>query len=207
MICPSCKTENNDGAKFCKKCGTPLENNTISHEKMINSMSNDKSDNTTKIIIVALIAVVVVLAGAFIYLQGFGHNDSQAQTAQGSTNSTVQSNVQPDKTAQSLIKILGGSFYTGSADSDKTYARINVGTQNAGKNLIVQIWYSRDGNTLNNGNMVPATVHSDGYLEISSADAYRYYPDYATINIYDTNSNLLTTQSVSLSATSGTQTF
>ena len=207
MICPSCKTENNDGAKFCKKCGTPLENNTISHEKMINSMSNDKSDNTTKIIIVALIAVVVVLAGAFIYLQGFGHNDSQAQTAQGSTNSTVQSNVQPDKTAQSSIKILGGSFYTGSADSDKTYARINVGTQNAGKNLIVQIWYSRDGNTLNNGNMVPATVHSDGYLEISSADAYRYYPDYATINIYDTNSNLLTTQSVSLSATSGTQTF
>ena len=67
--------------------------------------------------------------------------------------------------------------------------------------------YSRDGNTLNNGNMVPASVHSDGYLYLTSADAYHYYPDYATINIYDTSSNLLDSQSVSLSPTSGTQTF
>ena len=209
MICPSCKTENNEGAKYCKKCGAPLENKTINHETMINSMSKDKSDNTTKIIIIALIVVVVVLAGAFIYLQGFGHDDSQAQSSSSANTTTAQpaSTAQPTKTAQSSLKILGGSFSTGSADADKTYARINVGTQNAGKNVIVQIWYSRNGNTLNNGNMVPATVHSDGYLEIASADAYRYYPDYATINIYDTNSNLITTQSVSLSPTSGTQTF
>ena len=55
--------------------------------------------------------------------------------------------------------------------------------------------------------MVPATVHSDGYLELTSADAYLYYPDHATIKIYDSNSKLLTTKSVSLSPTSGTQTF
>ena len=55
--------------------------------------------------------------------------------------------------------------------------------------------------------MVPATVHSDGYLEIASADAYHYYPDYATIKIYDSNSNLITTKSVSLSPQAGTQTF
>lgn len=107
----------------------------------------------------------------------------------------------------SSISILGGSFSTGSADADKTYARINVGTSHAGEDVIVQIYYSRDGNSLNNGNMVPATVHSDGYLEIASADAYKYYPDYATINIYDSNSNLLTTKSVSLSPSAGTQTF
>ena len=55
--------------------------------------------------------------------------------------------------------------------------------------------------------MVPAHVHDDGYLYITSADAYLYYPDYATIKLYDSNSNLLDTQSVSLAATSGTQTF
>ena len=222
MICPSCKTENNEGAKFCKKCGAPLEGKTINHESMINSMSKDKSDNTTKIIIVALIIVVVVLAAAFIYLQSSGHEDSQAKSASASQNSSSSSSnsqpnatvqpsttAQPDKTAKtpSSLRILGGSFSTGSADSDKTYARINLGTQNAGKDVIVQIWYSRDGNTLNHGNMVPVTVHSDGYVELSSADAYKYYPDYATINVYDSNSNLLATQSVSLSPTSGTQTF
>lgn len=113
----------------------------------------------------------------------------------------------PASSTPSSITILGGSFSTGSADADKTYARINVGTAHAGEDVIVQIFYSRDGNSLNHGNMVPATVHSDGYLEIASADAYKYYPDYATINIYDSNSKLLTTQSVSLSPTSGTQTF
>ena len=206
MKCPSCNT---------KKCGTALNNNTINHENMIKSMSKDKSDNTTKIIIVALIIVAIVLAGVFIYLQTSGHNDSQAQNASASQNTTANPDKtatpssQPEKTAQSTgsMKILGGSFSTGSADADKTYASIYVGKQNAGKSVIVQIWYSRDGNTLNNGNMVPASVHSDGYLYISSADAYKYYPDHATINLYDSSSNLMDSQSVSLSPSAGTQTF
>lgn len=122
-------------------------------------------------------------------------------------NSISQSGSTSSSGTPSSISILGGSFSTGSDDADKTYARINVGTQHAGENVIVQIYYSRDGNNLNNGNMVPATVHSDGYLEISSADAYKYYPDHATINIYDSNSKLLTSTSVNLSPTSGTQTF
>ena len=127
---------------------------------------------------------------------------SPSTTQESSTASQTSSSSTP-----SSIKILGGSFSTGSADADKTYARINVGTAHAGEDVIVQIFYSRDGNSLNHGNMVPASVHSDGYLEIASADAYKYYPDYATIKIYDSNSNLLTTKSVSLSPTSGTQTF
>lgn len=125
-------------------------------------------------------------------------------SSQSSQTSSSQTSSAP---SSSSITILGGSFSTGSAEEDKTYARINVGTQNAGKSVVVQIYYSRDGNNLNNGNMVPATVHSDGYLEITSADAYHYYPDHATINIYDTSNNLLTTKSVDLAPTSGTQTF
>ena len=219
MKCPNCQSENSDTAKFCKKCGSPLNKNTMSHESMINSMSGNKSsgDNTTKIIIIALAIIAVVLAGAFVYIYAFGNSDDNSASVQQNSNqaqSTPAPTTQPTQTAQttksntpSSITILGGSFSTGSAESDKTYARINVGTAHAGEDVIVQIFYSRDGNSLNHGNMVPATVHSDGYLEIASADAYKYYPDYATIKIYDSNSNLLTTQSVSLSPTSGTQTF
>lgn len=129
-------------------------------------------------------------------------SQSSQQTASSSATSST-----PSSSTPSSISILGGSFSTGSAEEDKTYARINVGTSHAGEDVIVQILYSRDGNSLNNGNMVPASVHSDGYLEIASADAYHYYPDHATIKIYDSNSKLLTTQSVSLNPTSGTQTF
>ncbi len=120
---------------------------------------------------------------------------------------TTQSSQPASSSTPSSISILGGSFSTGSGEADKTYARINVGTAHAGEDVIVQIFYSRDGNSLNHGNMVPATVHQDGYLEIASADAYHYYPDFAEINIYDSNSHLLTSKSVSLSPSAGTQTF
>ena len=79
MRCPNCNSENNEGAKFCKKCGTPLKNNTMSHESVINSVSGKSNDNTTKYIIIALIIVAVVLAGAFIYIYGFGNNDKTSQ--------------------------------------------------------------------------------------------------------------------------------
>lgn len=219
MICPNCQSENADGAKFCKKCGTPLAQHSINHGEMIQSMSaNQSKTDTTKIIIIVLAIVAIVLAGAFIYMYAFnaGANDASSNSAPASQNSTpAESNptatssqpAQASPSTPSSITILGGSFSTGSAESDKTYARINVGTAHAGESVIVQIFYSRNGNALNHGNMVPATVHSDGYLEIASADAYHYYPDYATIKIYDSNSRLLTTRSVSLMPAAGTQTF
>ena len=222
MKCSNCNAENSDGAKFCKKCGNPLEEKTINHEEIINSwyiINHRQEYITTKIIIIALVIVAIFLAGAFAYIYMSGNSDSGSASNAGSASSDSDkvdsSNQQsassnPEKTAKSQttsMKIRGGSFSTGSAESDKTYATIYVGTENAGKDVIVQIFYSRNGNSLNNGNMVPASVHSDGYLYITSADAYHYYPDYATIKLYDSNSNLLDTQSVSLSPTSGTQTF
>ena len=221
MRCPNCDSENNDSAKFCKKCGSPLTKKVISHENMINSM-NEKttsSNNTTKYIIVALIIVAVALAGAFIYIYGFGQNqsnDSQPEQVQNNTQSVSQSDEPAQaqstqqtqsKPATSSMSILGGSFSTGGGLEDKTYASIYVGPEHAGENVKIQIFYSRDGNTLNNGNMVPKTVDSSGYIEVKSADAYKYFPDYAEINLYDNSGNLLDTQSVSLNPDSGTQTF
>lgn len=226
MKCPNCNSENSDTAKFCKKCGSPLDGEkTIDHKSVINSISGNKTNadnNTTKIIIIALAIVAVVLAGAFIYIYASGnssHDNTNANDNSAAQNKTQVDTTPEEKTATqtssssqsqsstSSMRIRGGSFSTGSAEEDKTYAQIYVGKEHAGKSVIVQIFYSRDGNSLNNGNMVPAHVHDDGYLYITSADAYLYYPDYATIKLYDSNSNLLDTQSVSLAATSGTQTF
>ena len=225
MKCSNCNCENSDTAKFCKKCGSPLDGKTIDHKTVIDSISGnkEKSNDTTKIIIIALAVLAVVLAGAFIYIYAFG-NAGQDDSSSSSSNSAVvnktpvsneheektatqTSSSAPSESSTSSMRIQGGSFSTGSAEEDKTYAQIYVGKENAGKSVIVQIFYSRDGNSLNHGNMVPANVHSDGYLYITSADAYHYYPDYATIKLYDSNSNLIDTQSVSLSPTSGTQTF
>lgn len=219
MRCPNCDSENNDSAKFCKKCGTPLKKKTINHENMINSMNNKSGgDNTTKYIIIALAVVAIVLAGAFVYIYGFGSNqsnDSQVQQAgndqsvSGSDEPAQAESTQAEQSApaSSSMSILGGSFETGGGLEDKTYASIYVGPEHSGENVKIQIFYSRDGNTLNNGNMVPKTVDSSGYINVRSADAYKYFPDYAEINLYDSSGNLLDTQSVSLNPESGTQTF
>lgn len=127
----------------------------------------------------------------------------KAQSSNQQTSTPTQSAPAPS----SSMKIQSGSFSTGSAEEDKTYASIYVGKEHAGESVTVQIFYSRDGNSLNNGNMVPVTVHSDGYVEVASADAYHYYPDYASINLYSPSGSLLDSRSVSLSPTSGTQTF
>lgn len=225
MRCPKCESENNDSAKFCKKCGTPLKKE-MSHESVINSMNNKSGNgNSTKYIIVALVIVVIVLAGVFVYIYGTGmnqSNDSQPQQIQNDDDDSEP--VQAEKTSSSQssqssqasqatpktqsMSILGGSFSTGSELEDKTYATIDVGSQHAGERVILQIFYSRDGSTLNNGNMVPVTVDSSGHLDVSSADSYKYFPDHADINLYDESGNkLLDSRSVNLSPEAGTQTF
>lgn len=213
MYCPNCKSENKDSAKFCKKCGTPLKKKEISHKNIINSISEEKSNssNTTKYIIVALIIIALALAGAFAYIgwASQGHDSTSANNA----SSPIQSSPsQPSSQVSSAptttaMSILGGSFSTGSKLSDKTYASIYVGSQHSGEKVKIQIKYSRDGSSLNNGNMVPKTVDSSGYIKVSSAESYKYYPDYAEINLYDTSGNLLDSTSVSLTPSSGTQSF
>jgi hypothetical protein len=218
MRCPNCDSENNDSAKFCKKCGTPL-NKAMTHESVINSVSGkSSSDNTATYIIVALIVIAIVLAGAFVYIYGFGSsqsNDSQPQDIPDSQDISLDDEPTEDEDSQSSqstpeddeMSILGGSFSTDGGLEDKTYASIFVGPEHAGEKVKVQIFYSRDGSSLNNGNMVPKTVNSNGYIEVASAEAYKYFPDHADINLYDNSGNLLDTMSVSLSPESGTQTF
>lgn len=208
MRCPNCDSENNEGAKFCKKCGTPLKKKVISHESMINSMSNEKKkDNTTKIITVILVIVAIVLAATFVYIYTSGsHNSQNTGTADSASQQSTVSNNGVLSTA-SQMKILGGSFDTGSALEDKTYATIKVGSEFAGEKVTIQIKYSRDGSALNTGNMVAKTVDSSGNINVKSAEAYKYYPDYAEINLYDDSGNLLDSKEVTLSPESGTQTF
>lgn len=133
-------------------------------------------------------------------------SSDDSKTQETSSTKTTQAQAPAPKTTS--MSILGGSFSTGSELEDKTYASIYVGANHAGESVQLQIWYSRDGSTLNHGNMVPVTVDSSGYLDVSSADSYSKFPDFAEINLYDgSGSKLLDTRSVSLSPTSGTQNF
>lgn len=193
-----------------------------------NSNNNSKSDNKNLIIICLTIVICAILiAGALVLfsnnngaddnsdalsdsasLNGVDSvNDSAENSVNDSQNEASDSNQETTKTAESQMKIQSGSFYTGSSASDKTYCTVYVGSQYAGESVKISVLYSNNGDTLNQGNIVPKTVSSDGYVEVPTAYALDYFPDDAYITIYDSNGNILDTQEVYLNPTSGKQTF
>lgn len=63
MICPECKIENPEGAKFCRKCGYPLEENKAQIEEQ------EKTDKKVKYIFLVILAAITICIGVFISLQ------------------------------------------------------------------------------------------------------------------------------------------
>lgn len=251
MICPECGEENQDSAKFCKRCGTSLnpiatmkktnpdassnkseiksrvyeksDNASISNAPQSSFESNSKSGGDNKNLIIICLTVIicaVLIAGGIIFLSNNGSDDNAAVDSsvslpndtvdQSNDTTTVKTDTKTDAKTDnpvSNMRILGGSFSTGSSLSDKTYCSVYVGEEYAGENVKISVLYSRDGSNLNHGNVVPKTVSNDGYISVPSAYAFDKYPDNGFITIYDSNGNVLDTLDVSMSETSGKQTF
>lgn len=232
VFCPNCGMENADSAKFCKQCGQvlgpsrPIKDDYVSTgrdptEKPIMSSSNSSNSKESKdnknLIIICLTIVIcaILIAGGLILLSNNNQNnandnlDSSASVSDNSVDQSVDSVAETDVKSNpvSNMKIQSGSFSTGSGKSDKTYCSVYVGQQYAGESVKISVLYSRGGSNLNQGNIVPKTVDGSGYISVPSAYAFDYYPDNAYITIYDSSGNILDTQEVSMSPTSGTQSF
>lgn len=236
VFCPNCGAENADSAKFCKQCGhalsanRPIKDNYVStgidpsarandnnYSSQASNNSNSKSDNKNLIIICLTIVICAILiAGALVMFSNNDANDSDntdvlsdsASLSSDSINDSTDTVETDTQTAQaSSLEILGGTFSTGSSASDKTYCTVYVGSEHAGEKVKISVLYSNDGYTLNQGKIVSKTVSSDGYVKVASANPLDYYPDDAYITLYDNDGNVVDTQEVYLSASSGKQTF
>ena len=229
VFCPNCGMENADSARFCKKCGNPLMGNSpikgdyvstgrdpTEKPKMPSSNSNPKESGDNKNLIIICLTVVIcaiLIAGGLVLMSNSGNDtndnlDSSVSLGDNSVNQTDENTaVQTNDDSAPKMEIISGSFSTGSSKSDKTYCSVYVGEQYAGESVKISVLYSRDGSTLNQGNIVPKTVDSSGYVSVPSANAFKYYPDNAYVTLYDSNGKVLDTQEVYLSPESGTQTF
>ena len=107
----------------------------------------------------------------------------------------------------SSIKIISGEISTGSSLEAKTHARIFVGSDHAGETIQITAKYSRDGASLNDGNILTLTVDSEGYVTFDSAEGFDKFPDKAVIEIYDANGSVLDSKTVKLDPSAGTQSF
>lgn len=198
MKCPNCGTINNDSAKFCKKCGSKIPQGSFAYNDSSNkSISNTNSDSKiNNVLIICIAAIICAVIVASVVIATNNHNDEPVTPVNDTVNET-----------NSSLKILGGSFSTGSGMSDKTFAKINLGSDHAGEKVKITAIWSRDGYDLNDGNILTRTISADGYVEFNSLNAFSEYPDHAYIKLYDMDGTIIDTMDVTLNPSSGTQTF
>lgn len=141
------------------------------------------------------------------------NNTTQPNNSTNNPNNVnSQSNANSQPTVNSApstdgMKILSGTVTTGSSLSSKSVCKIYVGKEYAGAKIQMSTLYSRDGQDLNAGRLVPVTVDSSGYVTLTAADSYELYPDECLISIYDINGPQLDYKIVYLETVSGTQSF
>lgn len=222
--CTKCGAENKDTAKYCINCGEKLNitihdinKDSIPHQKENKKKINDNQESedsgiNKNILLIAIIIILCtgIIAGALIFTNQGSPQNQTTDTSQGQNSVSESSSSSPSSsssTAVSSLKILSGSISTGSADADKSYCHIYVGSDHAGESVKMSALFSRNGNNLNEGKIVSTTVSSSGYVDISSAYGFKYYPDKVILTLYDASGNQQDQKTVYLSASSGTQTF
>ena len=186
ITCPNCGEENGEGAKFCKKCGVPLEVQDSSSDKASSIFSDEpktqsKSKRNIILIAVAVILCIAAIAGAMIYMNGDLFNEKEP------------------------MHIINTTFTTGHSLDAKTVCTINVGSNHSGENVTVSIKYSRDGTDLNKGDESKETVDLNGDIICESEDAFELYPDRAIVTLYDEEGNKIDSADISLKTDDSTQ--
>ena len=92
MKCSNCGFENKDKAKFCTKCGNSL---------VVESPKNNvASSDNSKYIIIALIAIIVVLAGVVGYFAMGNGQDSVQSTDTSQENASQQAESVDDSASE-----------------------------------------------------------------------------------------------------------
>ena len=169
-----------------------------------------KKNNNTLLICITAIICVIIIAGALIYLNpDILSQSDNTQINESSQVSNSNDVVNTEKTVDNAASVSIGfcDFYTGSSSSDKSYCSANIGTEHYGETYQISVLYSREGSNLNDGNLVKKTVDNEGFLHVSSSNAFSYYPDKAIVTIYDMDNNVLDEETYYLDPVSGSQSY
>lgn len=104
MICPNCGSENNDKSKFCKKCGSSLKNDKNSFNADGGTVNNAKeSSNTSNILIISITVIIclLIVAGAFVYLNAFNQSSDSSSSISDSSSNVVSTSDSSSSTINS----------------------------------------------------------------------------------------------------------
>ena len=116
MKCPSCGSENKEGAKFCKHCGASLNVNVS--QAPAQNISQPKDNKNTLIICVTAIICVIIIAGAFVFLSnGSNEDDANVNTVESMSNDSVSEDASVAKNTEDSMTYAEATNYLSGASS------------------------------------------------------------------------------------------
>lgn len=168
MKCPNCGAENENNAKFCKKCGTVL--NAQPHKS---AQQNEKSDGKTKVVLVVLIIVAAAILLFFIFANyyEYKHNGDSLLDISGRKEKTTEA--PSDKEEKNTKTPIAES--SSSSESDQTTTTSPDRSALDGLDVETEVSSIRDiynsiVQDINNGNLTAAKV-ADGVTAYKYGDA------------------------------------
>ena len=213
MFCKKCGTEVPDGVNFCPNCGYNVSDitqtndaNSVSLDSLVKRWDNYNGEQ--KLIRVIFICCVGLFIMGFIMsiVSPDVNTNSDYSSSDSISSNEVVTNDDFGSSSDSL-RILSCTFSTENRSDALTYCDAFVGEDYSGENVKISVLYSCEGDDLNEGNKIPKTVDSEGYVSVPSAYAFSQFPDKAIVTIYDSDENILDKETYDLQIKSGSQTL
>lgn len=174
MNCPNCGFVNVSGARYCRKCGHPLNNmmdNGFNGQPQYYPKQANDNKNVV-IICITLIVIVAIVMGTFFFL-----SNNNEKTVIAGEGQSIENNI-------THLNVSQVSFYLDGNPNTGIPATINVGKEHSGESMGVVTVYSRDGSKLNNPSSYENhVVDDDGNIVITEYAPIPKYPDYCSIEI------------------------
>ncbi len=184
MICKNCGFDNKKGAKFCTKCGSAL-----AHEEVIEKPS--KGDNS-KYLIIALIAIIVILAGVIGYFALSGGDSAQDSGASQSVASQSDESVSGSDDSDSDAKtksVSSSKSSTSKASESKSWESIGSYSGSGSGSQTIEV---PEGKIMVKLSAYPIKNYATNHLYVSGSNGESGGVDWGSKSAVETRSDSFT---------------
>ncbi len=180
LYCSNCGFNNEEGARFCLKCGNSLTNaagqanqNTFSQQYPVNQ--SKKKNNNMTIIAVTVIVIALIIGGTLLLMS---QNTDNMPLPKDNVQSGNGNGVVND------LKVNTATFYLDGNPNTGITTTIHVGKEHSGESMGVMTTFSRDGANINNPTEYEScVVDEEGDIVFTDYTPIPRYPDYCIIDI------------------------
>ncbi len=177
MICKNCGFDNKKGAKFCTKCGSAL--------------AHDKGDNS-KYLIIALIAIIVILAGVIGYFALSGGDSAQDSGASQSVASQSDESVSGSDDSDSDAKtksVSSSKSSTSKASESKSWESIGSYSGSGSGSQTIEV---PEGKIMVKLSAYPIKNYATNHLYVSGSNGESGGVDWGSKSAVETRSDSFT---------------